>query len=159
MTVGTSCIIGEALCAAHTAPHKLCLAHGGCVSTCWTILVDYGTPEHAAELSRALARERVKTETLERTRDEWKKRAEESERVEDGLLAEAEKAISEAREELARQIKIKMMMSEGRERFLRALQGISSEPCASRLVSGRACDQVDFLCASCKAKRAIGSSL
>lgn len=103
----------------------------------------YGTVEHSAELSRRLASERLKTETLERTRDEWKKRAEESEKMEAEMLAEVDKALVGARDKL--------------ERFLRALQSIASEPCASRLVSARVCD-LGFLCASCKAKQAIRES-
>jgi len=165
MTNQASCVIGEASCTAHTAPHKLCVTHTRCVSECWaswTAPGGYGSLEHAAELSRRLADERVKVDardkriaSLEGEIEKWKRRAEESERVEDGLLAEANQTISEAREKLAEQIVIKMMMGDDRERFLRALQGIASEPCASRLVSGRVCDQVDFLCASCKAKQAI----
>jgi len=167
MTDETGCVIGAEARCAHTSPHKLCLTHNRCVSECWAewpssvTSVGYGSAEHSAELSRRLARERLKTETLERTRDEWKKRAEgwETSATVRGAAAEAlAEKLHASQEETCRQIKIKMTMSEGRERFLRALQGIASEPCASRLVSGNECDPKEFPCPRCKAKQAIKES-
>lgn len=92
---------------------------------------------------------------LREEHDGWKRRAEASESFETVKLMEVSKALDDAREELARQVKIKMMMSNGRELFRRALQGIASEPCASRLVSGQECDPKEFPCARCKARTAL----
>jgi len=142
----------------------------------------YCTVEHAAELSRRLAAERMKVdardkriEILECERDGWKTSATVRGEAANKLAAEVVSWKSDyekkdahhlicidqrdaARAETITQIKIKMMMSEGRERFLRALQSIASEPCASRLVSGQECDPGSFPCARCKAKQAIRES-
>jgi hypothetical protein len=119
------------------------------------------TSMDASELSRRLAAERLRTETLERrlaeceeARKDWQ--AEAGKLMREGVgLTERRDA---ARAEAEKQIRVKMMFSEHRELFLRALQSIASEPCASRLVSGRECDMDGSPCARCKAKKAIRES-